>query len=232
MNIKPPNIAICGPSGFGKSTSLRNLDPETTAILNTERKQLPFRGASKFKVVQIGTNHPADPSALARKNASALNIAQWTKAWAGARANKDIKTIVLESATSLIEMIKTYSECHFTNYDIWNNYNKMIFDVLMEAKSCDQTVIFISIEDTVYINDTAERRMYCQGGALKGKLEKEFEIVLWSNILRGEEGNQFVFQTISDGERPAKAPMEMFEDTFIPNDVQHVLETVHAYYAE
>ena len=43
-----PNIFICGFSGSGKSFSLRNLDPETTIVINTERKVLPFRGAAKF----------------------------------------------------------------------------------------------------------------------------------------------------------------------------------------
>ena len=50
-----PNIIIVGRSGTGKSTSLRNLDPATTAVLNTERKQLPFKGANEFLNVPIAT---------------------------------------------------------------------------------------------------------------------------------------------------------------------------------
>ena len=33
-----PNIFVVGPSGTGKSSSIENLNPETTAILNTEMK--------------------------------------------------------------------------------------------------------------------------------------------------------------------------------------------------
>ena len=47
-----PNIFICGPSGTGKSTSMRNLPPERTVILNTEQKALPFL------VVQNPWAHP------------------------------------------------------------------------------------------------------------------------------------------------------------------------------
>jgi len=37
-------IGILGDSGKGKTTSLRNLDPEETVIINVSGKPLPFRG--------------------------------------------------------------------------------------------------------------------------------------------------------------------------------------------
>ena len=40
-------IAVVGASGSGKSTSLRNLDPETTFIINVAGKPLPFKGFRK-----------------------------------------------------------------------------------------------------------------------------------------------------------------------------------------
>jgi ABC-type phosphate transport system ATPase subunit len=41
-------IAIVGPSGTGKSTSIRSLNPKETFIINVARKELPFRGAEKL----------------------------------------------------------------------------------------------------------------------------------------------------------------------------------------
>jgi len=41
-------IAIVGPSGTGKSTSIRTLDPKETFIINVARKELPFKGAEKL----------------------------------------------------------------------------------------------------------------------------------------------------------------------------------------
>lgn len=35
---------IIGQSGTGKSASLRNLDPEQTAVINVSGKPMPFRG--------------------------------------------------------------------------------------------------------------------------------------------------------------------------------------------
>lgn len=40
-------LLIIGDSGCGKSTSLENLNPETTFIINCVGKDLPFRGWKK-----------------------------------------------------------------------------------------------------------------------------------------------------------------------------------------
>lgn len=40
-------LCIVGESGSGKSTSLRHLDPETTFIIATVPKPLPFKGWKK-----------------------------------------------------------------------------------------------------------------------------------------------------------------------------------------
>ena len=40
-------LCIYGESGTGKSTALRNMDPETTFIISTTGKPLPFRGWKK-----------------------------------------------------------------------------------------------------------------------------------------------------------------------------------------
>lgn len=39
-------IGIVGASGTGKSSSLRNLDPNKTFIINVQGKQLPFKGSA------------------------------------------------------------------------------------------------------------------------------------------------------------------------------------------
>ena len=41
-------IGIVGATGTGKSTSIKHLDPKETYIINTARKELPFKGADKL----------------------------------------------------------------------------------------------------------------------------------------------------------------------------------------
>ena len=44
-------LALVGQSGSGKSTSLRNLDPTKTFIINVASKPLPFKGwRSKYTI--------------------------------------------------------------------------------------------------------------------------------------------------------------------------------------
>lgn len=46
-------IAIVGESGTGKSTSLRNLNPEETFLISTTGKPLPFKGYKrKYKEIK------------------------------------------------------------------------------------------------------------------------------------------------------------------------------------
>jgi hypothetical protein len=40
--------AIVGETGSGKTTSLRNLDPKSTFIINVANKALPFKGFKKY----------------------------------------------------------------------------------------------------------------------------------------------------------------------------------------
>ena len=42
-------VLIMGESGTGKSTSIRNCDPKTTAVINPVNKPLPFKG--KFEML-------------------------------------------------------------------------------------------------------------------------------------------------------------------------------------
>ncbi len=41
-------IAIVGDTGTGKSTSIKTLYSKTTYVINTARKDLPFRGSAKL----------------------------------------------------------------------------------------------------------------------------------------------------------------------------------------
>ena len=61
--IYKPLVAVVGPSGFGKSTSLRNLPQQTTRILDLERKGLPFP-PSNFNVTPIGNVAELDAALL------------------------------------------------------------------------------------------------------------------------------------------------------------------------
>src|SRR6266487_4565190 len=104
-------ILIIGPSGSGKSTSLRNLDPSKTAIINIERKILPFPNAKEFK------------NQIFCKSTQEVEVA-----FNKFLIDKEIDIIVIESFTSYDEMILKLCRELYKNYDIYTNHNKMIRD--------------------------------------------------------------------------------------------------------
>ena len=208
-----PNIIIVGPSGSGKSTSLSSLNPKTTAVLNTERKQLPFKNAKEFMNVPI------------------KSVSEFHSALDKAMESDKIKTIVIESFTSLIEIIFREADIRYKGFDVWSYYNKEIDKILDKSKNSDKYVIFTAI-DGVYDGDNGveERYVAVDGNRWKKRVEKEFVIALFTDVHKGDEGVKYRFRTNTTGRDSAKSPMGMFEDLHIPNNLGKVLEACEEYY--
>lgn len=208
-----PNIIIVGPSGSGKSSSMRNLDPKTTAVLNTERKQLPFKNANEFMNVPIKT------------------IAEFHSALDKALSSDKIKTVVIESFTSLIEIIFREADIRYKGFDVWGYYNKEIDKVLDKSKNSDKYVVFTAI-DAVYDGDNGveERYVAVDGNRWKKRVEKEFVIALFTDTRATDDGVQYRFRTNTTGRDSAKSPMGMFESLHIDNNLSVVIDSCEEYY--
>ena len=208
-----PNIIIVGPSGSGKSSSMRNLDPKTTAVLNTERKQLPFKNANEFMNVPI------------------KSVSEFHTALDKAMSSDKIKTIVIESFTSLIEIIFREADIRYKGFDVWSYYNKEIDKILDKSKNSDKYVVFTAI-DGVYDGDNGveERYVAVDGNRWKKRVEKEFVIALFTDTRATDEGVQYRFRTNTTGRDSAKSPMSMFNDLHIDNDLSIVINSCEEYY--
>jgi len=208
-----PNIIVVGPSGSGKSTSLSSLNPKTTAVLNTERKQLPFKNAKEFMNVPI------------------KSVSEFHSALDKAMESDKIKTIVVESFTSLIEIIFREADIRYKGFDVWSYYNKEIDKILDKSKNSDKYVIFTAI-DGVYDGDNGveERYVAVDGNRWKKRVEKEFVIALFTDVHKSDEGVSYRFRTNTTGRDSAKSPMGMFEDLHIPNNLGKVVEACELYY--
>jgi hypothetical protein len=210
-----PNIIIVGPSGSGKSSSLRNLNPKTTAVLNTERKQLPFKNANEFMNVPI------------------KSVSEFHSALDKALSSDKITTVVIESFTSLIETIFREADIRYKGFDVWSYYNKEIDRILDKSKNSDKYVIFAAI-DGVYDGDNGveERFVAVDGNRWKKRVEKEFVICLFTDVRATDEGVQYRFRTNTTGRDSAKSPMGMFEELHIDNCLNTVIEHCKEYYKE
>ena len=210
-----PNIIIVGPSGSGKSSSMRNLDPKSTAVINTERKQLPFKNANEFM------------------NAPVKTVSEFHSTLDKAMKNDDIKIIVIESFTSLIEIIFREADIRYKGFDVWSYYNKEIDRILDKSKNSDKYVVFTAI-DGVYDGDNGveERYVAVDGNRWKKRVEKEFVLCLFTDIITTEEGVEYRFRTNTTGRDSAKSPMGMFIDLHIDNCLDKVIRGCSVYYSE
>lgn len=212
--MKKPNIFICGASGTGKSTSLENLNPERTIILNVEQKQLPFKSASKFK-----------------RQAMISTLEQFDKFFNENLKKEDVDVVVIESFTSLCELIMVKARKTQTGFDIFNYYNDTVWKYVQQSKSADCYVVFLGIDQSETTDSgVIWRSVKVEGQKLKGTIEKEFVMTLFT-VMKANEKNEIKYEFITKGDpgRSAKSPREMLPDV-MPNDLAEVIKLSEQYY--
>jgi hypothetical protein len=60
-------------------------------------------------------------------------------------------------------------------------------------------------------------------------LEGLFSIVLYGKVFKKDDKLSYGFETVNNGENTCKSPMGMFDEPFIPNDLQYVKECIQKY---
>ena len=61
-------------------------------------------------------------------------------------------------------------------------------------------------------------------------LEGLFSVILYTNVSKGADNKiQYQFVTNNDGKYPAKSPVGMFSETYIPNDLGYVSQLIDSY---
>lgn len=217
MPYPPCVIGIVGPSGSGKSTSLRGLDLATTRIADIEGKGMPFKVVDSSNVFTPTT------------------IDQF-RAWFNKQASDKITNlIVIDSATSLIDMLQAECEMSYKGYDIWKYYNDGIGSLWSLFKRSKKCVVFTSLDEIVQMPTTegtiaTQRRCFVQGKEWANKgLESEC-IAVWTAFGKrkagGAEGVDYFFNTQTDGITKAKTPMFWKLPYQMGNNVKTILDLV------
>lgn len=198
-------VLILGESGSGKSTSLRNFNPDEVGIFNVAGKPLPFRQ-------KLPTFHTENYSVIEKCLISPKN--------------PNLKTFVIDDSQYLLsfESFRTAKETgygKFTNMAL--NFNNLIQTVINRMPE-DAIVYFLHHTETD-VNGKLKAKTI--GKMLDSQLTVEglFAIVL----LCVTDGVTHHFITQSDGTTTAKSPMGMFERE-IDNDLKMVDKTIREYY--
>lgn len=211
-------ILIEGPSGRGKSSSFRNLDPATTLIINAERKSLPFKGSNRFK--QERPKNVKELFDLLNKY----------------KASKKLKVLAIDSTSAVVDMIAHEMGIIYSGYDVWRKYSERVYEMFQILKEYNDNGIHVALtghDETIQgDNGQAQKRMKMQGKVWEGVVEKEFDIVLWANVTVQDESNvKYTFKTQTNGIIPAKSPIGMLPME-MDNDLNAVIELIDKYDAE
>lgn len=214
---------IIGESGTGKSTSIETLDSTKTFIISILDKPLPFRGWKK-KYTKIhseknpmGNYYSVSNSDCVVKTLNYINTKM-----------SQIKTVVIDDF-QYVMATEFMNRALEKGFDKFTQIGKNAWNIIMAALSLrnDLNVIFLSHSDT---DDSGKVKCKTIGKLLDEKvcIEGMFTVVLNSVI----KDDQYGFLTQNLGNNIAKSPRGMFEDTFIPNDLKYVIDTINDYYNE
>lgn len=209
-------ICLMGESGSGKTTSMRNLDPQTTYYIDADKKGLSWRGWKK----QYNTE---------KKNYFCCDEPDRVKARLAAVSEKcpQIKTVIIDTIGSIMvadEMRRSREK----GYDKWLDLATCIWDMVDMAYLLreDLTVIFLAHTQTERTEDGYIFTKIKTSGKKLDKicLESKFTTVLIAKCVDGE----YVFETHAKNST-AKTPMGLFETDTIPNDIKTVIEALEEY---
>jgi energy-coupling factor transporter ATP-binding protein EcfA2 len=201
---------ILGESGSGKSTSLRGMDPASTLLIQAVKKPLPFK-AKEWRHINDGGNvYVSDRSDVI------IRAMHKTKR----------PIIVLDDFQYVLanEFMRRNDE---KSYDKFNDIGRHAWDILMAASSLPDNVRVYILGHT-QTDDNGRTKAKTVGKMLDDKITVEglFSIVLKTVVQNGN----YLFSTRNNGSDTTKAPLGMFDDELIENDLSKVDSAIYNYY--
>jgi len=220
-------IAIVGASGSGKSSSIRTLNPEETFIINVASKPLPFKGwRSKYTI--WNKDNP---------NGNYINssdVATIAKVLGYINSKRDeIKNIVIEDSQYLMGF-EAMDRAKEKGYEKFTDIAQKFYSVLKTAIQMrdDLNIIITCHSENIGSVDYPQYKIKTIGKMVDNVITVEglFTYVLFTSIQSNDEsGTEYLFQTHSDGTTTAKTPMGCFDEDYIPNDLQYVIDKIKEY---
>lgn len=204
---------VLGNSGSGKSTSLRNLDPAHTLLIQCIKKPLPFRSTGwktraslKDSGNVIQTDDTATIESIMRKSPHEVVVID------------DYQAVLVN------QLMSRSSE---KGYDKFTDIAKGVWSVFNAAGDLapNRRVYILAHTQT---DDFGNVRMKTVGKMVDQTLVPEgfFTIVLRTEIQNGN----YLFSTQTNGQDCCKSPLGMFDDQYIENDLAIVDAQIFNFY--
>lgn len=218
---------VVGNTGSGKSTSLRNLDPQETFIINVTGKPLPIRGAKK----KYTPFDPAKNEGNMISTSSTANIIKLLKYIDAKRP--EVKQIIIDDA-GYVMSFENMDRVKEKGYERFTEMAQNFYLILKTAASLrdDLKVFVFGHEENVGDAMNPKRKFKTAGKMIDNAIVVEglATYVLFAEAQTGEEGKtEYKFITQTDGTTTAKTPMGCFDEVTIDNDLQYVIQKIDEY---
>lgn len=212
-------ILILGDSGTGKSTSLRNLDPKQTFIINVLDKPLPFRGyrANYTKLSTDGLTGNYYESDDHEKITRVIKLVSSKR--------PEITNLIIDDFGFTITntFMRRSRESSFAKFtDIGRNAWEIITSLrgLRDDLNCIVTM-HVDIDSLGKYRPKTIGKMIDQYNIIEGAFTYVFQSVIVDH--------KYKFITINDGQHMAKTPMGCFDEFYVDNDMNQIVNTIQQY---
>ncbi len=204
---------ILGQSGTGKSTSLRNLNPDDVLLIQVVPKPLPFRAATWKPIV---------------KGESGGTVMVCDKAETICKAiEKTSKKIIVIDDFQYVMANEFMRRATEKGFDKFTDIGRQAWDVFNAASNADH-------DKRIYILSHTEQdeqgtiKIKTIGKMLNEKITLEglVTICLRTNVTNGV----YEFSTQNNGSDTTKSPLGLFESERIDNDLAAVDAAIVEYY--
>ncbi|MCG8381811.1 MAG: ATP-binding protein [Gammaproteobacteria bacterium] len=212
-------VMILGESGSGKTTSLMNMPPEKTLMIQPLRKPLPFPyGRLGWKYLdpqnpQSGGNMVASPN--------------WSDVWSFSMKSRRPVCVLDDFQYNMVdEFMNRSGEKSFDKFtEIGNHVYQLCKHIISLAN--DRRFYFLWHTQS---DETGKLKAKTIGKLLDEKVTMEgmFTVVLMA--AKNPVTNNHCFYTQSQGKDTVKSPIGMFAEPFIPNDLLLVDNKICDYY--
>jgi hypothetical protein len=209
---------ILGESGTGKTTSLRNLNPQNVLLIQSISKPLPFK-ATGWK---MASKECPEGSIFRTDNSKTIVSAMQ-------RTTKPIVVLDDFQYTMSNEFMRRISDkaSGASAFEKFNDIARNAWDILMAASSLSEEKRVYILSHTT-IDEHGKTKAKTIGKLLDEKITIEglLSIVLRTAVIN----DQYVFSTRNNGSDTTKSPLGMFDDEHIPNDLALVDKAITSYY--
>jgi hypothetical protein len=219
-------VFVVAESGSGKSTSLRNCNPDETVIVNTDQKPLPFKKfQEKFSEEKGNYLKSSDTQKVTDKLKEA-------------HKNSAVKIFAIDTWSRMMtDFVMSNGFRKNTGFGKWADLSGSQYDLLntINEKVRDDINVYLFCHPENHYDDAGykHQRIAVQGKQLEKFAPESFSsIVIYAEKIPGGPGKptEFKFRTRNNGNDTCKTPMDMFEEELIDNDIMLVDKAIRDYY--